>query len=201
MSTEEWNAIFNILERYSAKLTVAVTASWVEKDGSLTSFPVKFPEELKILQKGIQKELVEIACHGLTHCVLNENAFLPKMTRGNRMYHREFWDWLPAETHYNNLERALDILKRCFHKPIEVLVPPGNVYSADTIAAAKKLGIKVINCHNPSITDEAGTIKTIGNEQVIDFHDREVVLNGPGWLENKLKSQPKNIEYRFISEL
>ena len=38
MTASEWEAIFEILKKYDAKITVGVTASWVEYSGQLVPF-------------------------------------------------------------------------------------------------------------------------------------------------------------------
>lgn len=201
MTADEWHRVFDLLLKYSARITIAVTATWVEKDGTLTPFPEKYPYELAALKTGLESGLLEIACHGLTHCVLENKAFLPKLTGSNRKYHREFWDWLPAELHLRHLEQAIQILENSFERKITVLVPPGNVYSAKTIAACRQLGIKTINCNKPKIFDDKYGINITGNDNVLDFHDRDIVINGISWLEKHLKSQPYMTTYKFISEL
>src|SRR5664279_2377155 len=67
MTPHDWRAVFEILSRFGSKLTVGVTATWVEDDGTLVPFPDKFPAEAEVLGEGVTKGLIEIANHGLTH--------------------------------------------------------------------------------------------------------------------------------------
>ena len=48
---KEWEAILSILGNHQTKLSVAVTACWVERNGDLIPFPKKFPEEAKVLKE------------------------------------------------------------------------------------------------------------------------------------------------------
>ena len=200
MTAADWSQIFKILERFRAKLTVGVTATWVEDDGTLVPFPERFPEEAAALGDGLARGLLEIANHGLTHCVLVDNQFQRKPLYGtNRLFHREFWDYLAAETHYDHLARAQQVLTGYFKVEITTLVPPGNVYSAKTLAACQRLGIRTVNCERPTIF--AGeTPRVIGDDNVIPFHDREIVKFGTGWLEAKLRALPRPPQ-RFIRDL
>ena len=197
MSVDEWNEVYKILHRFKAKLTVGITAAWVKRNGELTPFPEKFPDEASILKDGLHEGLLEIANHGLTHCVVGKH--LPRLFSSNRQYHREFWESIPREIHFDHLDQSQSILQDYFETRITTLIPPGNVFSQDTIDAAQQNGIKRINCLN--VGPSNGEINIIGNESVIDFHDREIVLEGTGWLQRKLESLPKDIEFILVKEL
>lgn len=202
---QEWQEVFSILRRNRAKLTVGVTATWVEEDGSLTPFPEKFPEEAEVLREGASEGLLEIANHGYTHCVLQDQAYKPGYWAGNRSMHREFWDWLPAETHARHLTESQRILGAYFQTPPTTLVPPGNVFCQATVEAASRQGITHINCQVQPADEEAyaqtsGAIKILGNEHVVAFHDRELVLEGVSWLSDKLASLA-DVEFCFVREL
>ena len=197
MIVSEWIEIFNILRECSAKLTVGITAAWVERNGDYIPFPEKYPDEADVLKDGLDEGLLEIANHGLTHCVVRKH--LPRAFSSNRRFHREFWDWIPREDHFAHLEQSQEILQSYFETEITTLIPPGNVISQDTVDAAKENGIKRINC----LTDQSsnGEVSIIGNEYIIDFHDREIVLEGVEWLFNKLELLSKDREFVFIKEL
>ena len=44
LTAPEWQSILEALAAARARMTVAVTAAWVEDDGRLTPFPAKFPD-------------------------------------------------------------------------------------------------------------------------------------------------------------
>jgi peptidoglycan/xylan/chitin deacetylase (PgdA/CDA1 family) len=197
MSVEEWKEVYNLLRSFAAKLTVGVTAGWVERNGTITIFPEKFSKVAKVLKDGLNEGLLEIANHGLTHCVVGKH--LPRLFSSNRQYHREFWESIPREIHFDHLDQSQSILQDYFETRITTLIPPGNVFSQDTIDAAQQNGIKRINCLN--VGPSNGEINIIGNESVIDFHDREIVLEGVEWLKRKLESLPEDTEFVFVKEL
>ncbi|MFC1892125.1 DUF2334 domain-containing protein [Thermodesulfobacteriota bacterium] len=199
MTPVEWDSVFEILDEYNAKLTVSVTACWVEYNGSLINFDKKYPEESRKLKQGMKSGLLEIANHGLTHCVTEQMKFRPRFFMSNRKYHREFWDWLPDKTHFEHIELSQKILQDYFETDITTFVPPGNVYSEVTEHACLKYGIKTINCNTVS-RKEMG-INIIGNDQIIDFHDREMVIEGTEWLKRRLEELPDDSEYIFVKEL
>ncbi len=198
MTADELSQLFDVLQKFNAKLTVAVTAAWVERDGSLVPYPEKFPHQAAVLKKAVRQGLLEIANHGLTHCVLDSHLFKPRLFSGNRKYHREFWEWLPEDVHRSHIQQSQKILQDYFQTAVTTLVPPGNVYADATILAAKQFSINLINCQTESGTRNG--IRILGNEHVLAFHDRELVLEGVNWLENKL-AQQSNVTYYFVKDL
>ena len=190
LTYKDWIEIFRLLERYDAKLTVGITATWVETKDKLISFPKKFPEEAAKLKEGVQEGIIEVGNHGLTHCVLDNNSFKPKLFSSNRNFHREFWEWVPKEIHREHIFRAQDILTSFFKIDILTFIPPGNVWTNDTEIFAKEAGIKYLS----SLEDKAPTGKIsngliyVGNNNVLDFHDREIAIYGTEWLEEKLQT-------------
>src|SRR5262245_32614029 len=49
---DQWRRIVSLLDRYRAKLTVAITAAWVESADRVVPFPERFPREAAALRKG-----------------------------------------------------------------------------------------------------------------------------------------------------
>lgn len=199
MTADDWEAVYRILRHRGAKLTVAVTGAWVERDATLVPFPEKFPEEAAKLKEGLQAGLLEIANHGLTHCVLQDFRFRPKAFGSNRKDHREFWEWLPEATHLDHLRRSQDILQGYFQDTVTTLVPPGNVFCDATLRAASRVGIERVNCNTPGRAYPG--LEIIGNDRVFAFHDRELVLFGARWLEEKLIAMPVDARFVFAREL
>ena len=198
MTGSEWFKVFDVLERYKAKMTVAVTASWVKNKDSLISFDQRFPQEAAALKEGMQQGLVEIANHGLTHCVLQDNLFKPKLFEGNRKYHREFWHWLPIEIHEEHIQRSQEILHGFFENDIVTFVPPGNVYTEGTLEIAARHGLRYLSGDTEPGSSERMLV--LGNKDTIPFHDRELVLYGTEWLQDLLE-QHKDNKFVFVKNL
>ena len=192
-----WNEIFELLDKNNAQLTIGVTGSWVNKNGELIPFYEKFPKIVDILSIGIKSDLIEIANHGLTHCVLENKKFLPKLFTSNRKYHREFWSYLPQEIHYEHLEKSQNILNKAFGKAPLIFIPPGNVFSNVTLDAAIKYGIKIVNCNTKTLCYKS--IRIIGNERVNAFHDKEISEYGVEYIKKILEL--KKDRSIFISRL
>jgi len=189
LNVKQWKSIYNVLRRFNAQMTVSVTACWAISEKELIPFDKKFPNETSLLKEGIQEGLLEIANHGLCHCVLNENKFHPRLFSSNRIYHREFWEWLPESMHKEHMEKSQELLTHIFKTDIVTFVPPGNVWTELTEMYAKEYGIKYLS----SLESKAPTGKKtngliyVGNSNMIDFHDREISLFGIEWLEKQLK--------------
>jgi peptidoglycan/xylan/chitin deacetylase (PgdA/CDA1 family) len=195
LTADQWHALFEGLSDFDAKLTVAVTASWVERDGRLTPFPSKYPAAAAALKQGVMNGLIEVANHGLTHCIPGRH--LPALFSSNRRYHREFTELLPPEQHFGNLKTAQSILQDWLGERVVTLVPPGNAFTPDTLSAARELGFEVVNCK--TITRVEHGLLILGNEDVLDFHDRDIAAGGTFWLKNRLFAD--DVRYIFVKEL
>lgn len=173
-----WEAILTELQAAGARMTVAITAGWVEADGSVVPFPVKFPAVAATLRAGVDGGLLEVANHGYTHCVLAGRRFRPRLFSGNRHEHREFYDWLPERTHREHLGRSQAILQEFFGRTVLTFVPPGNVFARKTLAAAAEVGIRYVSCLGPARWGTVDGITFVGKEHVVAIHDRDIVVGG-----------------------
>ena len=45
ITSNEWSEILEFLYKNNAKMTLGITASWVERDGTMVPFPEKFPNK------------------------------------------------------------------------------------------------------------------------------------------------------------
>lgn len=186
LSPSVWQTFFQLLKDRSCPLTLGVTASWVEDSGVLTPFPKKYPEQARLLKQAADDGIIEIANHGLTHCVLKDFLFKPRLFSSNRTAHREFWDWVPPETHRESLQRSQSILQEYFARSVTTLIPPGNVYQPCTVEFAREYGIRTISCKTPTRFEKE--IAFIGDEDLLPFHDREIAREGVNWLTTRLQA-------------
>jgi peptidoglycan/xylan/chitin deacetylase (PgdA/CDA1 family) len=196
LTAAEWEAILRALADAGARLTVAVTAGWVERDGRIVPFPTKFPDQARALRAGVERRIVEVANHGYTHCLADDGLFLPRLFSGNRPYHREFYEWLPEAVHREHLHAAQEILGGWFGAPIETFVPPGNVMSAKTVTAAASVGIRFISRLGGAPAGDTAGIVFVDDPRVLVFHDRDLVTGGIDYLRQQLASRQ---EARFVT--
>ncbi len=191
-----WHDIFEVFKKNNVKATIGITAVWVERNGSLTPFFTKFPQESKILKKGLEGGMIEIANHGYTHCVIGKH--LPRLFSSNRTYHREFWGWVPVSAHEEHMRKSQELIAEYFGKPAVTFIPPGNVWTKDTEKYAFHYGIKFLASREtlcPTGKRSNGLVY-VGNANTIAFHDREIVLNGIAWLEGLIQN---NLDKEIVS--
>jgi len=188
LTTEEWSEILNTFKQKNIKPIIAITATWVEKDSSLTPFPQKFPAQAQLLKEAFQADDIIIANHGLSHCIIGQH--LPRFHYGNRYFHREFWPKLDQATHTQHITQSQQILEDFFQKPITIFIPPGNIWSIKTYKALKNTNIKkVISAKYMSDSKETMSEIEFINDQkdFFAFHDRELKLYGLKWLQQVIK--------------
>jgi len=198
LTAPEWQGILEALAAARARMTVAVTAAWVEDDGRLTPFPAKFPDAARVIREGVEAGLLEVANHGLTHCLLVDRAFRPRLFGGNRQYHREFYAFVPPEVQEANIARAQAILTEAFGGPIVTLVPPGSLLQPLTVELARRHGVRFLSYGRA--TSREGTLPVVGDECGVVFHDRDLVLGGVAWLRARLGAL-RGREVCFVREL
>ena len=198
LSAKEWCQISDLLAASSAKLTVAVTAAWAENEDVLIPFPNRFPAQASVLKEAVDSNLIEIANHGLTHCVLEGHKFKPRLWSSNRTYHREFWEWVSTDQQDQHICQAQQILQDYFQLPIVTIVPPGNVFTDETLEIANRYGLKVVSCD--TAPRKQGDMVVVGNKDVLPFHDRDIVYGGIEWLRRRVMAN-SDASFCFVSEL
>lgn len=192
----EWERMLIALEAAGSRMTVAVTAGWVERDGRIVPFPTKFPDAAAMLREGVRAGRLEIANHGYTHCLLAGGAFRPKLFSGNRQFHREFYDWLPETIHRDHLRRAQTILQEFFVQRVLTLVPPGSLLSPKTISAAVETGLRYLSCRNAQAWNGMRGLTAAHDSRVTAIHDRDVVRSGVEWFWDLARTAPTG---RFVA--
>jgi hypothetical protein len=197
LTEDDWQQIFWVLTENNAKLTVAVTAAWAESFDTLIPFNIKFPAQAELLRHGVESGLIEIANHGLTHCVLDKNYFKPKYFKSNRQYHREFSDLTPSNVQEEHIRRSQEILQSYFRVNVKTFVPPGNAVSDFTLELARENGLRYISCNRHV---DAKGIKQLDNSKTLAFHDRDYVMGGTEMFGKMFQDHPGS-DFVFLSHL
>lgn len=142
-------------------MTLAITACWVEADNSLTPYPEKFPDQTHVIRYWIGRGVFDVACHGLTHCVVGGHRPRLWPFRGNRTYHREF-TVVSLELMRAMIATARTILEGAFSAPVTTLVPPGYLIPWPIECYAVAQGLTVAHKDDPGVV----------------LHDRDIVERG-----------------------
>jgi hypothetical protein len=177
-------------------MSIGVTAGWVEADGRVVPFPLKFRDSARVIRQGVERGLLEVANHGYTHCVLEGGRFRPRLFSGNRADHREFHDWLPADLHRDHIRRAQGILQDFLGYPVVTFVPPGNVFTQETLKAAAAAGLRFVSCLHPQRWGAVDGLTFVGDDDVVSLHDRDLVLRGMSFFDKLLEARPAQ---RFVT--
>lgn len=183
LTVSEWQIFLEIFLKHNIVPIIAITATWVEKDSTLTPFPQKFPEQANLLKDAFLKNKIIIANHGLTHCVVGQH--LPRFWTSNRSFHREFLPALDETVHRQHIVESQAILEQFFEKPVEIFVPPGNLWSIKTYKALCGTNIKKVMCstYMADSKQKMEDVEFISDAQrIVPFHDRELKLYGVKWL-------------------
>lgn len=200
LSVDAWAKILDYLVTAHLKLTVGITAGWVEKSGNVVPFPEKFRKQAEIIKRAVKHELVEVANHGYTHCVLEKKAFRPKLFSGNRKWHREFWEWVPLEIQESHLSTSQRILEDFFGEKIVTFIPPGNVFTEKTLGIAKQYGLRYLSCGGLDRLPNSPLIP-IPENRVVAFHDKELQEEGLEWLRKQSEMHTKENKVKFVREI
>lgn len=194
LTGSEWERFLEIFRKHRIVPLIAITACWVDDKSRLIPFPEKFPDEATVLKQAANRDEIEIANHGLTHCVVGKH--LPRRFSSNRALHREFLPTLDQDVHTQHIQESQRILETFFDRTIDTLIPPGNLWSIKTYQAAKGTSIKKIICARP-IADAQIQMEGIefidDTHGVIRFHDRELRLYGTSWLEDTIAKHQSRV--------
>lgn len=188
LSADYWESVIALFKQNDIIPIISITACWVDNNSNLIPFDKKFPDQAEVFKSAVRQGTIIIANHGLTHCVVGKH--LPRFFSSNREFHREFWPYLDQELHNRHILRSQEYLENYFEKPIEIFVPPGNVWSVKTYAALKQTHINKVICNRYMLdsTEKMEDIKFIDDRKgFINIHDRELFFYGQKWLAKKIK--------------
>ncbi len=188
VTVDEWTRYLDLFERLAIKPIVAITASWVDEESRLIPFPEKFPDRAQLLKQASKVDRIEIANHGLTHCVVGNH--MPSFWRSNQRYHREFWPYLDEGTHREHFTSAQKILEDYFEKSIRIFVPPGYIWSVKTYRALKDTTISAVHSRNYMFdsTESMSGISYRRDDQddYLVLHDWDLKEHDCNWLETRI---------------
>jgi len=108
------------------------------------------------------------------------------------------------QVHKTHILKAMDILIFYFNVDIETFVPPGDIWCEITEKYASQAGLKFLNSYKARFLTrrKSNGLIYIGDENVICFHDKDIVEKGFGWLEHKiLKVKEKNLAFCFVKDV
>lgn len=186
LSANEWANLLVFFQTHKIRPLIGITACWVEPDGALIPFPDKFPEEARVIKQGFEKNIIDLANHGLTHCIVGKH--MPLKFRSNRAYHREFWPELDQDYHMDHIMQSQQILEDYFRTKITAFIPPGNVWSKKTHHALLETNVTRVLANRYMLDDTAPMHKIHfipDHDNYFVIHDRDIKFYGHKWLLRK----------------
>lgn len=199
-----WDALWRALEGFG-RVSVFCCPGYVRDDGTVVDSRAQLPEEWACLDEGVGRGLADLECHGFTHLDPDAAAWAVAADRhDDERWFREMWPpRLAAEPSVEDQMERLRAWQRSVGLPGTTLVAPGEEWGLNTLAAARRCGFTFLNSWGlcfldrdvPTWTQGIGSPYldtadpswfTDGLPQVGYWHDRDMVVNGPGWIADRL---------------
>jgi peptidoglycan/xylan/chitin deacetylase (PgdA/CDA1 family) len=148
--------IIDTIARHRAKLTCFVTPAYISKHGELHSWTAADFDYAKailsILANGMNKGIIEIGSHGLTHLTINyrpPSGIKSLLCRVGLFEHglaSEFYDSMvrkeiPYRLQKEQIGKSIKLIEEIFGLKPKVFAPPAHVWDNSTEKAVTRLGI------------------------------------------------------------
>ena len=127
LKPDELEHIFSVVANAHRTICVALTAYWVKRNGSLMSYNRKFPGQAAVVALYARRGVVEVAAHGMTHCVPGHH--LHRWVGNNRYWHRDRAPW--RDEAKRSIESWLELPVTRFVEPGQIYKQPGEVIFHD----------------------------------------------------------------------
>lgn len=174
MHPDELHQLFRLVKDYGSRISLGVTACWVNQYSDLVPFNDIFPEQAAVIHLAVNEGIAEVVNHGYTHCQVGKH--LPRWFDGNREAHREFVPDMSMAQAASHLLMSQQSFREWLSPEPSILVPPGLQFPAKFQDTAKLAGLRVW-----TRKDE---------ERCFSLHDRQFVLeNGFRLLEMALAKE------------
>ena len=193
-----WDDLWRALDGFGTA-SVFCCPGWVDEHGRVTDSRSASPEEWRALDEGVRRGTAVLECHGYTHLHPDLARWAQAPDRcSNEAWYRELRP--PADPQEPAVDHQLRILA-AWQQAVgdaTALVPPGDAWGLNTIAAARRLGLTFLSswglCHLqaavPTWTthvvapylDSPGDARFADGVPVVAYwHDREMSVHGPAW--------------------
>lgn len=199
-----WAALWSAVEGFG-RVSVFCCPGYVSADGTVVDSRGVLAEEWAAIDDGVARGLAELECHGYTHMHPDVSAWVAAPDRfDNVAWYRELWPPnVAVEPSVQAQSGRLALWQAATGRPGTALVAPGEAWGLNTIAAARRQGFRVFNswavCFlqgpmpvwtlgvgSPYLDEPGPDWFSDGLPQVGYWHDRDMVVNGPGWVADRL---------------
>lgn len=204
MGAADWAALWRTLDGFG-RLSAFCCPGYVRADGSVVDSRTERPEEWAGLADGVRRGLADLECHGWTHMHPDLRAWAQAADRlGDPGWFRELWPpGTPQEPSVDEQAERLSRWRAGTGSPGTAVVAPGEAWGVNTLAAAARLGFALFNSWGLCFLDGPTPTWSVGIgspyldrpdprwfadclPQIGYCHDRDLVVNGPGWFGEQL---------------
>lgn len=204
MAKADWAALWAALDGWG-RVSVFCCPGYVREDGSVRDSREVLPQEWQQLDEGVARGAAELECHGFTHMHPDTSAWVAAPDgRDDMGWFRELWPPDLVEEPSVELQAArLRDWQGATGQPGTSLVAPGEEWGLNTLAAAQQAGFRLFNSWGLCLLDRPVPTWTTGigspyldeadpswfNDglpQIGYWHDRDMVVHGPGWIGEQL---------------
>lgn len=204
MSAVDWQALWTALDGFG-RVSLFCCPGYVRDDGSVVDSRAELPDEWQALDNGVAAGLADLECHGFTHMHPDTAAWTQSADRHDDVrWYRELWppqlvEEPPVQAQAGRLRSWQDATGLQGTS----LVAPGEEWGLNTLAAARQAGFRLFNSWGLCLL--GGRVPTwttgIGSPyldeadpswfgdclpQIGYWHDRDMVVHGPGWIGEQL---------------
>lgn len=200
MSAADWQALWTALDGFG-RASLFCCPGYVRADGSVVDSRSELPEEWRAMRDGVAAGLADLECHGFTHMHPDSAAWSASADRHDDVsWFRELWPpHLAEEPSPADQVARLRAWQRGTGTSGTSLVAPGEEWGLNTLAAARSAGFQLFNSWGLCFLDRTVPTWTTGIgspyldeadpswfadclPQIGYWHDRDMVVNGPGWI-------------------
>lgn len=217
MSAADWQALWSALDGFG-RVSLFCCPGYVRADGSVVDSRTELPGEWQAMDDGVAAGLADLECHGFTHMHPDALAWAQAADRHDDVrWFRELWPPHLAEEPSATAQRArLQAWQDAIGQPGTSLVAPGEEWGLNTLVAAQQAGFRLFNSWGLCFLDRdvptwsSGIGSPYLDEadpswfadclpQIGYWHDRDMVVNGPGWIGEQVDAWRQSGARRAIS--
>jgi hypothetical protein len=203
VAPETWRALARSLRGFG-RVSIFCCPGWVEADGTVHSSRDVNPSEWDALDDLVGAGLADLECHGFTHVHPDTAAWAAAPDRHEAPeWYREMWP--PRQTHEPSVDAQARIIAawQSACGPGTTLVAPGEAWGLNTIAAARRQGLRLftswglcrldlpvptwsVGVGSPYLDQADPSWLAAGLPAVGYWHDRDMAVHGPEWVDHNL---------------
>jgi peptidoglycan/xylan/chitin deacetylase (PgdA/CDA1 family) len=160
LTPNDYIKIIDILATHKAKITCFITPAHISKDGKIRPWTETSYDDVKtilrILKEGMEKGIIEIGCHGLTHLTIGykppsivrarvtallSKVGLVKYNLAREFYNSKIREEIPYRSQKKRLDESLSLIEKYFGVKLKAFVPPAHAWDDSTEKAIAEIGI------------------------------------------------------------